>query len=414
MHRFVLALTVVVAIATAQTTPRNLMNEGIAAFKAARYTQAVELFQQAANASPADPVPHLYLATAYMSQYIPGADNPENLHFASNAEREFQTVLAVQPDNQIAIHSLASLHYNRAMGNPVLAEKLRSLDESASWYEKILSAQPDDKSAHYSLGVIAWSKFYPELMQTRQKLGMRPEDPGPLSDATARADLRSRFGTTVEQGMRHLEQALKLDPAYDDAMAYLNLFYRERADLYDTTAEYKRDVEIADQWVQRALEAKRAKTQQPASDPRAAQAQATIKLQPKLSDGGQVPAGVIGGVIGSIPSDVPPPTNGSFGAQATPKRIRVGGNVQAANLIEKPEPDYPALARQARIQGTVRYNATILNDGTVGSITLVSGHPLLVPAATEAVRRYRYRPVFLNGQPVEVLTEIDVSFVLTH
>ncbi|MDQ6760172.1 MAG: energy transducer TonB [Acidobacteriota bacterium] len=401
MHKFVLVLIAGAATLFSQTTPPDVLNQGVKAFKAAKYTEAVDLFRQAAAAAPADPVPHLYLATALMSQYIPGTDSPENQDFASNAEREFQAVLGLQPDNQIAIHSLASLNYSRAMSNPVLGEKLRFLDESASWYEKLLSAHPEDRSAHYSLGVIAWSKFYPELMQTRQRLGMRPEDPGPLSDATARADLRSRFGTTIEQGMRHLDRALELDPAYDDAMAYLNLLYRERADLYDTAGEYKRDVQIADDWVKRALDAKKAKTQ-------------TVQLKPKLGDGGQVPAGVIGGVIGSSPSDAPPPPNVSSGAQDTPKRIRVGGNVQAANLIEKPEPDYPALARQARIQGTVRYNVIILNDGTVGSLTLVSGHPLLIPAATEAVRRYRYRPVLLNGQPVEVITEIQVGFVLTQ
>ena len=94
------------------------------------------------------------------------------------------------------------------------------------------------------------------------------------------------------------------------------------------------------------------------------------------------------------------------------KRIRVSGEVQAQNLIEKPEPEYPPLARQARIQGTVRFNATILKDGTIGNLTLVYGHPLLVSSATEVVRRYVYNPTFLNGEPVEVVTQIDMSFVL--
>jgi tetratricopeptide (TPR) repeat protein len=249
------AATIVTATMVAGQTamPRNFLNEGIAAFKAAKYTEAVELFQQAVNASPANPVAHLYLGTAWMSQFIPGADNPQNMQFAAEAEREFQAVLALQPDNLVAMESLASLHYNRAQGNRTPTEKLRAMDEAAYWYRNIVSAHPDNKTAHYSLGVIAWAKFYPELMQVRQKLGMRPEDPGPLSDAAVRADLRSRMGASVDEGMRHLERALELDPAYDDAMAYLNLLYRERADLYDTAAEYQRDVAIADTWVQRAL-----------------------------------------------------------------------------------------------------------------------------------------------------------------
>ncbi len=85
-------------------------------------------------------------------------------------------------------------------------------------------------------------------------------DAGPAeADAAVRADLRSRMGQTIEEGLRQMEQALKLDPVYDDAMAYLNLLCRERADLYDTTPEYQRDVVIADGWVQRALDTKKAK-----------------------------------------------------------------------------------------------------------------------------------------------------------
>ena len=233
------------------------------------------------------------------------------------------------------------------------ADKTRWLTESANWYQKIVAAHPDNKAAYYSLGVIAWAKFYPELMQARQKLGMRLEDPGPLTDAAIRADLRSRLSPTVEEGMRHLERALELDPAYDDAMAYLNLLYRERVDLYDTTTEYQRDVVIADGWVQRALDTKR------------------DKATPSVI------TGVIGAIPSAAPPPPPPPNAGALGRSDTPKRISVG-RVQASQLIEKPEPVYPALARQARIQGTVRFNASILKDGTIGNLILVSGHPLLV------------------------------------
>jgi TonB family protein len=96
-----------------------------------------------------------------------------------------------------------------------------------------------------------------------------------------------------------------------------------------------------------------------------------------------------------------------------PAAIRVGTNVQAAKLTEKPEPIYPDQARQARIQGVVRLNAMIAADGTVENLQLVSGHPLLVSAATDAVRRYRYQPTLLNGTPVKVVTQIDVPFIPT-
>jgi protein TonB len=88
--------------------------------------------------------------------------------------------------------------------------------------------------------------------------------------------------------------------------------------------------------------------------------------------------------------------------------------VQAARLVNQPKPSYPPLARQARIQGVVRFNAVIGRDGSIQNLTLVSGHPLLVPSATEAVRQWRYQPTLLNGDPVEVVTTIDVNFTLSQ
>jgi TonB family protein len=93
-------------------------------------------------------------------------------------------------------------------------------------------------------------------------------------------------------------------------------------------------------------------------------------------------------------------------------RIPVGGGVQAAKLIQSSPPEYPPLALQARIQGTVRFNALIGKDGHVLNLQLISGHPLLVPAAQEAAKKYVYQPTLLNGQPVEVITQIDVNFIL--
>jgi TonB family protein len=120
---------------------------------------------------------------------------------------------------------------------------------------------------------------------------------------------------------------------------------------------------------------------------------------------------ISGVVLGSRPEPMlRPPTPPT--PWDTRDRIRVGGNVQAANLIRRVEPIYPPLARQARIQGTVRFDATIGADGHVKNLQLISGHPLLVPAAQEAVRQWVYRPTLLNGIPVEVVTQIDVPFTL--
>ena len=86
--------------------------------------------------------------------------------------------------------------------------------------------------------------------------------------------------------------------------------------------------------------------------------------------------------------------------------------MQQAQLISQPKPEYPPQARQERLQGVVRFNAVIGTDGHVANMTLVKGHPLLVPAAQEAVKGYVYQPTLLNGQPVEVVTQIDVNFTL--
>lgn len=128
---------------------------------------------------------------------------------------------------------------------------------------------------------------------------------------------------------------------------------------------------------------------------------------------GGIPGGTLGGILSSVPSPVPPPPPVARAAPApsTPSRIRVGGNVEAGLLVREVTPSYPKLAEQVHIGGTVRLKALIGSDGTVENLTLISGHPLLVQAAEAAVKQWVYRPTLLNGQPVEVDTEIDVHFV---
>ena len=118
--------------------------------------------------------------------------------------------------------------------------------------------------------------------------------------------------------------------------------------------------------------------------------------------------GVLGGVIGGIGTAPPPPKPKPTGP------IRVGGNVQAARIVNRVQPIYPPLARQTRISGTVRLHAIISKDGTIQQLEVISGHPLLQQAALDAVRQWRYQPTLLNGEPVEVDTTIDVIFSLNQ
>jgi len=116
--------------------------------------------------------------------------------------------------------------------------------------------------------------------------------------------------------------------------------------------------------------------------------------------GGQM-GGVIGGIIGGIPAAAPPPPQ---------EPIRISGGVQQAKLIKKVKPSFPPIAKQARISGTVRLEATIAADGTVQNLKVIKGHPLLVQAAIQAVQQWLYAPTLLNGVPVPVITHVDVIF----
>jgi TonB family protein len=263
---------------------------------------------------------------------------------------EFRRVLELNASEKTALASLAGLAFNEAGPLP-LEDKMRKLDEARGWNMRLTIVDPTNKEAYYTLGVIAWAKWYPALMIARAQQGLKPEDPGPLV-SPGREEMKADYSSMVEEGIANLNHALVLDPDYDDAMAYLNLLIRERADLLDITEEYAADVKIADEWVQRILDKKKAKAQWP-----------------------------------STVADAP-------------------------ELIEKVDPVYPPLAKQARISGQVRFTVVIGKDGKVLKIQLVSGHPLLVAAARDAVQKYVYKPALLNGNPVEVEMRVDVSFLL--
>jgi protein TonB len=124
---------------------------------------------------------------------------------------------------------------------------------------------------------------------------------------------------------------------------------------------------------------------------------------------GGIPGGQMGGVIGGIISS----TTVAVPKVATPQRVRVSQGVTQGLLIRKIQPNYPPLARQARIQGSVLLQAEISKDGSIENLHLISGHPMLAPAAIEAVKQWKYKPYILNGEPVEVETQITVNFTLS-
>jgi tetratricopeptide (TPR) repeat protein len=238
---------------------RDQLNRGVQAYRSAKYADAVEFFKTAVNLDPTNLNGRLYLATAYMTQYIPGAESPENLQLAKQAKEEFMKVLERDPNDKTALASLASLSYQQAQGMPDLEQKLKKLDEAKEWYLKLIAADPQNKEGFYSLAVIDWVKWYAAWMKSRADLGMKPEEPGPIKDKKIKADLKDQYSAVIEDGIKNLQKALDIDPNYDDAMAYMNLLIRERADLDESPDQYKKDIETADGWVQKALDTKKMK-----------------------------------------------------------------------------------------------------------------------------------------------------------
>ncbi len=242
------AILLLVGTGCEKLKARDNLNKGVQAYKGARYAEAVEFFKTAVSLEPTYTNARLYLATAYMSQYIPGAESPENVQMAKAAHDEFMKVVEQDPRNPVAIASIASLYFNE-----------KKFDEAREWHQKLIAVDPKAKESFYTLGVIAWTRSFQKRMEARAKLGMKPEDPGPLKDKKVREAVRTEILPMIEDGIKNLEKALELDREYDDAMAYLNLLHRERADVADTKEEYQKDTDVADLWVQKTLETKKIK-----------------------------------------------------------------------------------------------------------------------------------------------------------
>jgi len=249
-----LAALTVLGTSCQKLRSRDELNKGVQAFKNAQYPVAVEHFKTAVELDPAFPTARLYLATAYMQQYIPGAESPENTQMAKAAYDQFQKVLEADPKNEVAIASIASLYLNQ-----------KKWDDAQQWYEKLVSINPKNADAYYSIGFISWSKWYPAYGTARAELHMKQEDPGPIKDKKVKQELKAKYGATIENGLKALDKALEINPEYDDAMAYENLLVRERADLADTPEEYRKQTEVADNWVQKALATKKAKAEKKAA-----------------------------------------------------------------------------------------------------------------------------------------------------
>jgi tetratricopeptide (TPR) repeat protein len=240
---------------------RDNLNQGVIAFKAGNYSQAADHFKLAIDQDPSLPAARVYLATAYVQQYVPGTDTPENKKFADAAMKEFETVLASNPDEQyklLATQSIANLYYQQ-----------KDFPNAAAWEKKVIQLDPKNKEAYYTLGVIAWTDFIVPDREARSKMGMKPDDPGPLKDPKVREELKAKFWQPLTDGIEYEKKALQVDPEYENAMSYMNLLIRYRGDLQDTKEQYQADSKEADNWMQKALDTQKLKAQRKAANPNA-------------------------------------------------------------------------------------------------------------------------------------------------
>ena len=232
---------------------RDQLNKGVQAYKNARFEEAIEKFKNAVQLDPSLLNARLYLATAYAQQYIPGADTPENNRMAEQAIDEFKKVLERDPRNINSIKGIASLYF-----------QMKKFDQAKEYHNKAKKLDPNDPETYYSIGVIDWTQSYQPRMEERAKLGLKPDEP--LKDKKVCAMLKEKNSGYVQDGIDNLKKALELRQDYDDAMAYMNLLYREKADLEcDAPDERQADLKTADEWVAKTMATKKAKAEKAAT-----------------------------------------------------------------------------------------------------------------------------------------------------
>jgi tetratricopeptide (TPR) repeat protein len=244
---------------------RDLLNKGVAAFKNGQSDAAIEDFKQAKEADPDLLNARLYLATAYASLYIPGAPSAENLARGQQAVAEFKEVLDKDPNNLSAIDGIGSILFQMA-GQPFDEKKF---EESKSYHQRHIQLKPDDPEPYYWIGVIDWTQAFRangemRVAYNKDNIKKQVKDTDPLPPAV-RTEYARKYGPFIEEGINDLQKAISLRPDYDDAMAYLNLLYRRKADMVEKPDERAALLKQADDLVDKVKEIKQKRADQPQS-----------------------------------------------------------------------------------------------------------------------------------------------------
>jgi tetratricopeptide (TPR) repeat protein len=241
---------------------RDQLNKGVESFKNNHYEQAIDHFQQAVRLDPGLINARMYLATAFVSQYIPQVDSPDNLRIAQQAIDEYQKVIDANPTREQKV--------NAAKGIAYLYLNEKKWDEAKKYYRMASDLDPNDPEPYYSIGVIDWTAAYQPRMEERAKLGMRPEEnlnPKNKDQKKVCEELKAKNAPAIQEGIDSLNKAIQIRPDYDDAMAYLNLMYREKGDVEcDDLPGRAEDLKTADHWVDETLRVKKAKAEKAAQN----------------------------------------------------------------------------------------------------------------------------------------------------
>lgn len=247
-------LVLVSASACNKLRARDQLNKGVSSYKNAKYEQAIDHFQQAVSLDPSLINARLYLATAYAQQYIPGVDAEDNIRMATQAIDQYKAVLQRDPKNINSVKGIAYLYL-----------QMKKFEDAKTYYRKALEMDPNDPEPYYSIGVIDWTQCYQPRMEERAKLGLKPEEmlnPKNKDQKKVCEELKEKNGPLIQDGIDVLNKALQLRPDYDDAMAYMNLMYREKADVEcDDPAVRAADLKTADEWVDKTMATKKAKAE---------------------------------------------------------------------------------------------------------------------------------------------------------
>jgi len=258
-----LLVLVIAASGCNKLKARDLLNKGVTSFKNGQSDAAIEYFKQAKEADPDLLNARLYLATAYASLYIPGAPSQENLARGNQAVAEFKEVLDKDPNNLSAIDGIGSILFQMG-GQPFDPKKF---EESKTYHQRHIQLKPDDPEPYYWIGVIDWTLAFRangEMRMDYNKNNIRKQvkDTDPLPTAI-RSEYASKYGQLIDEGVADLQKAISIKPDYDDAMAYLNLLYRRKADMVESKEEREALLKQADDLVDKVKEIKQKRSEQP-------------------------------------------------------------------------------------------------------------------------------------------------------